>query len=91
MAETRAALYRAAGAPPSVETITLDAPRSTEVLVRIAAVLRPCRTPRPQLVTIAVPAGYPRPTPGDDSWVDRPLEVTATSEGWWLWTDRITG
>lgn len=38
MIETWAALYRVAGAPLSVETITLDAPRSTEVLVRIVAV-----------------------------------------------------
>jgi hypothetical protein len=46
--------------------------------------------PGPQLVTIEVPAGYPKPAPGDDWWVERPLEVTATAEGWWLWIEPFT-
>jgi alcohol dehydrogenase/S-(hydroxymethyl)glutathione dehydrogenase/alcohol dehydrogenase len=41
--ETRAALFRQIGAPLSVETITLDPPRPTEVQVRVAAVGL-CRT-----------------------------------------------
>ncbi|HTQ81645.1 MAG TPA: Zn-dependent alcohol dehydrogenase [Pseudolabrys sp.] len=41
--ETVAALFRQAGAPLSIESIVLDPPRQTEVLVRIAAVGL-CRT-----------------------------------------------
>jgi NDMA-dependent alcohol dehydrogenase len=40
---TRAALFRTIGAPLSIETIALDPPKPTEVLVRIAAVGL-CRT-----------------------------------------------
>ena len=35
--DTLAALFRDVGAPASIETVTLDPPRSTEVLVRVAA------------------------------------------------------
>ena len=41
--DTLAALFRAVGAPLSIETITLDAPKPTELRVRIAAVGL-CRT-----------------------------------------------
>ena len=40
---TLAAVFRSVGAPMSIEQITLDSPKPTEVLVRIAAVGL-CRT-----------------------------------------------
>jgi hypothetical protein len=59
-----------------------------ELLVRYAFGL--AEHPGPQLVAIEVPAAYPWPAVHDSWWVDRPLEVTATAEGWWLWAEAIT-